>query len=154
MLIRSSVLLLFCVVMILAPYGASAANAPSATSARDAPLVATAAAAPETESPWLVLPTLSSNPKLGTSLGALTAYLHYFDEKSQVSMFGASAQYTSTDSVVGAIFAKTSSGADHHRLIALAAGGVSGQCCVAADGRNQQTLAVVADIELPRCPGE
>ena len=32
------------------------------------------------ESPWLLIPTFSSNPKLGTSLGALGAYLHYFDQ--------------------------------------------------------------------------
>jgi hypothetical protein len=63
--------------------------------------------AAERSSPWLFLPTLSSDPKLGTSLGVLGAYLHYFDERSQVSMFGAVAQYTSTDSTVGGVFAKT-----------------------------------------------
>ena len=78
----------------------------------------------EVNSPWLVMPTLSSDPKLGTSLGVLGAYLHYFDEKSRVSMFGATAMYTSTDSTVGAAFAKTSFGEDQHRLVALAAGGV------------------------------
>jgi len=76
------------------------------------------------ESPWLVLPTFSSNPKLGTSLGAMVSYLHYFDEQSKVSMFAVNALYTSTDSAVGAIIAKTSSGADHHRVTALAAGGL------------------------------
>jgi len=74
--------------------------------------------------PWLAMPTVSSDPKLGTSLGVLGVYLHYFDEKSQASMFGAAAQYTTTDSKVGAVFAKTSFGKDHHRLVALAAGGV------------------------------
>ena len=39
-------------------------------------------------------------------------------------MFGASAQYTSTDSTVGGLFAKMSFDADHQRLIALAAGGL------------------------------
>lgn len=76
------------------------------------------------ESPWLIVPTLSSAPKLGTSLGAMVAYLHYFDKESQVSMFGANAQYTSTDSAIGALIVKTSSGADHHRVIALLAGGL------------------------------
>ena len=75
-------------------------------------------------SPWLGMPTISSDPKLGTSLGVLGAYLHYFDEKSQSSMFGATVQYTSTDSTVGGVFAKTSFGEDHHRLIAFAGGGV------------------------------
>ena len=32
-------------------------------------------------SPWLLLPIFNSNPKLGTSLGLLGGYLHYFDEK-------------------------------------------------------------------------
>jgi len=78
----------------------------------------------ERVSPWLALPTLSSDPKLGTSLGAIGAYLHYFDEKSQVSMFGVSAMVTSTDSTLGGVFAKMSFGEDHHRLSAFAGGGV------------------------------
>jgi hypothetical protein len=76
------------------------------------------------ESPWLVIPTVSSSPKLGTSLGIMASYLHYFDEQSKVSMFSVNALYTSTDSAVGAIIAKTSSGADHHRVLVLAAGGL------------------------------
>jgi hypothetical protein len=55
----------------------------------------------------LVLPTFSSDPKLGTSLGVPGAYLHYFDEQSQVSMVGATAQYSSTDSMTGGVFATT-----------------------------------------------
>jgi hypothetical protein len=49
-------------------------------------------------SPWLLLPTFSNNPKLGTSVGALAGYVRKFDAQSQVSIFGVSAQYTSTDS--------------------------------------------------------
>jgi hypothetical protein len=67
-------------------------------------------------SPWMVLPILSSNPKLGTEFGGLGAYLRTFDPKSQVSMFGAMFEYTSTHSMIGAAFARTSFGADHHRL--------------------------------------
>ena len=77
----------------------------------------------DSESPWLLVPTLSSNPKLGTSLGGMGAYMYYFDPQSQASLFGASAQYTSTDSVIASLFAKTSFDADHHRLSALVAGG-------------------------------
>lgn len=76
------------------------------------------------ESPWLLVPTLSASPKLGTSLGGMGAYMHYFDPESEVSLFGASAQYTSTNSVVASVFAKTSFDADHHRLDAAAAGGI------------------------------
>jgi outer membrane protein assembly factor BamA len=77
----------------------------------------------EAESPWLLVPTLSSNPKLGTSVGGMVGYMHYFDPESRVSIFGASAQYTSTGSVIAALTAKTSFHADHHRLLVLAAGG-------------------------------
>jgi hypothetical protein len=121
---RSIVLSLLCAAITLHPSAIFAADAPKAASPRAAPAVAAATANSEKESPWLILPTFSLSPKLGTSLGAMAAYLHHFDEQSQVSIFGASAQYTSTDSIVGALFAKTSFGADHHRLIALAAGGL------------------------------
>ena len=62
---------------------------------------------------------VSSNPKLGTSGGALGAYLHDFDPESRVSIFGVSYQYTSTHSSVAAAFARISSGADHHRIVGL-----------------------------------
>ena len=39
-------------------------------------------------SPWLLLPSFSNNPKLGTSLGALAGYVRKFDPQSQVSIFG------------------------------------------------------------------
>jgi len=70
------------------------------------------------KSPWLLAPVFQSNPKLGTSIGALAGYLHYFDEKSRPSIFALMGQYTSTDSIVAGAFAKTSSGEDHHRVIA------------------------------------
>ena len=37
----------------------------------------------DSPSPWLLVPTLSSNPKLGTSLGGMGAYMHYFDPQSR-----------------------------------------------------------------------
>jgi len=75
------------------------------------------------ESPWLLVPTLSSNPKLGTSVGGMGGYMYYFDPESRVSIFGLSAQYTSTNSLIGALFAKMSFDADHQRLNVFAAGG-------------------------------
>ena len=75
-------------------------------------------------SPWLLLPTFSNNPKLGTSVGALVGYLRKFDAQSQVSMFGVSAQYTSTDSATAVLFARTSFDADQHRLNVIAVGGL------------------------------
>jgi hypothetical protein len=77
----------------------------------------------ERESPWMVVPVLAINPKLGTSVGALAGYLHYFDEKSKVSIFGVQAQYTSTDSVIASAFAKANFDEDRQRLVALLVGG-------------------------------
>ncbi len=75
------------------------------------------------ESPWLLVPIVSSNPKLGTSGGALAAYLHRFDAKSTVSMFGAAGIYTTTHSAVGGVFARAYFGEDRHRVVAFAGGG-------------------------------
>src|SRR5689334_19986579 len=79
-----------------------------------------AAAAEEPPSPWLLVPVVSSSPKLGTAAGALGAYLHFFDKDSRVSIFGVTYQYTSTHSQIAGAFARTSFGADHHRLVAIA----------------------------------
>jgi hypothetical protein len=75
---------------------------------------------PAKRSPWLLVPVLSSSPKLGTSVGGLGAYIRVFDPASRVSLFGVTYQYTSTDSSVAGLFARTSFGADHHRIVALA----------------------------------
>ena len=72
------------------------------------------------ESPWLLVPILSSDPKLGTSGGVMAAYLHRFDPKSTISMFGAGGVYTSTHSKIGAVFARTFFGEDRHRLFVVA----------------------------------
>lgn len=77
----------------------------------------------ERESPWLLVPMISSDPKLGTSLGAMAAYLHKFDPVSSASMFGTGGTYTSTHSKIGAVFARAYFGQDHHRLTAFAGGG-------------------------------
>jgi hypothetical protein len=72
-------------------------------------------------SPWLIVPVFSSSPKLGTAFGGLGAYLHKFDTDSRVSLFGLTYEYTSTHSQIAALFARTSFGADHHRIVALVA---------------------------------
>jgi len=79
--------------------------------------------AAKARSPWLFLPTFSSNPKLGNALGAMGAYVTKFDPESQVSIFGLSAQYTDTDSATAAAVARTSFREDHHRITMLLAGG-------------------------------
>ena len=70
------------------------------------------------KSPWLLLPIFQSNPKLGTSLGALAGYVHYFDEKSRPSIFALMGQYTSTESIVAGVQARTSFDEDRQRVIA------------------------------------
>ena len=79
------------------------------------------ASAPEARSPWLLVPMFSSSPKLGTAIGGLGAYMHVFDMESRVSLFGASYRYTTTHSQIFSAFVRTSSGADHHRVVALTA---------------------------------
>jgi len=81
------------------------------------------AAAEDGPSPWLLVPVFSSSPKLGTAVGGLGAYLHKFDADSRVSLFGIIYQYSSTHSQIASAFARTSFGADHHRVVLLAAFG-------------------------------
>jgi hypothetical protein len=75
--------------------------------------------AAERTSPWLLVPLVSSSPKLGTSFGGMGAYMKLFDPDSGVSMFGFSYQYTSTHSQIVALFGRASFGADHHRIVAV-----------------------------------
>lgn len=77
----------------------------------------------ERTSPWLLVPLVSSNPKLGTTFGGLGGFAHTFDPDSRVSLFGAQAQYTSTESVIAVAFARASFGADHHRIVGIGAFG-------------------------------
>jgi len=74
-------------------------------------------------SPWVLLPTFTNSPKLGTSVGALGAYMKKFDAESQLSMFGVNAQVTSTNSQTAGAFGRASFGADRHRVAAIAVGG-------------------------------
>lgn len=74
-------------------------------------------------SPWLLVPRLSSDPKVGTSIGFLGAYLFSIDKKSTSSMVGVAGSYSDTDSVLGGIFARTFWDNDSRRLTAFAGGG-------------------------------
>jgi hypothetical protein len=82
------------------------------------------AAKADTPSPWLLVPVFSSSPKLGTAVGGLGAYMHTFDPESRVSLFGVMYQYSSTHSQIASVFARTSSGADHHRVVLIGAFGL------------------------------
>jgi hypothetical protein len=79
----------------------------------------------ETPSPWLFAPVFNSSPKLGFTLGATLGYIAQFDPQSRPSIFATTLQYSSTDSLVGGLFARTSFDEDHQRLNAgLAYGNV------------------------------
>lgn len=77
----------------------------------------------ETDSPWLITPLISSDPKLGTTFGAMAAYMHKFDEKSPISMFGMAANYSNTDSYTAALFTNSYFKEDSQRFLAAIVGG-------------------------------
>jgi len=70
----------------------------------------------ERESPWLLTPTISSDPKLGTSIGAVAGYLYRFDQQSNQSIFTTFGTYSDTDSYFGGAFADTYFGANQHKV--------------------------------------
>lgn len=73
-------------------------------------------ATPEKPSPWLMVPLLTSNPKMDTSVGGLAGYLYQFDQKSAPSMFGASGTYSASDSFFGVLFAQAFFDSNKQRL--------------------------------------
>lgn len=75
---------------------------------------------PERESPWLFMPLISSNPKFGTSIGAMAGYLHKFDKKSPISNFGLTGKYSDTKSYNVALFANTFFDEDKQRIMGVA----------------------------------
>jgi hypothetical protein len=72
--------------------------------------------------PWLVTPTLSADPKMGTNVGGVIAYLKQLDAESTPSMMGLGVSYSNTDSVTGGIGAQLYWDADTRRLTMLFAG--------------------------------
>ncbi|MEE1674187.1 hypothetical protein SNR37_003623 [Agarivorans aestuarii] len=83
----------------------------------------TTIAAEPSPSPWLFTPTVSSDPKVGTAVGAMGAYLHKFDKHSPASMFGATASYSSTKSVKGGVFGRAYLNNDTQRIMGGLFGG-------------------------------
>lgn len=76
------------------------------------------------ESPWLLTPLVSSEPKLGATLGGLGAYLKRFDPGSTQSMMGLYGTYSDTESWVLAAFADIYLNDNKHKIMA---GAVSGE---------------------------
>ena len=74
-------------------------------------------------SPWLAVPMVSSDPKVGTSAGGMVGYLFKLDPKSTTSMLGVGATYSTTDSILGGIFLRTFWDEDRRRLVVFGGGG-------------------------------
>jgi len=71
---------------------------------------------------WLITPTLSADPKMGTNVGGVIAYLKQLDAESTPSMMGLGVSYSNTDSVTGGVGAQLFWDADKRRLTMLLAG--------------------------------
>ncbi|GEN26232.1 hypothetical protein HCU01_41810 [Halomonas cupida] len=84
---------------------------------------ATEPAQAATSSPWILVPKVSSNPKIGTSAGFIASYLFHTDPESTSSMAGITGTYSTTDSIVGGVFLRTYWDADSKRLTAGLGGG-------------------------------
>lgn len=85
--------------------------------------IETTTKAEEKESPWILAPTVSSDPKLGTTIGGIAGYLYKFDEESTTSMFATKATYSSTDSWVVGGFGQIFFDKDNQRITAGVFGG-------------------------------
>lgn len=74
-------------------------------------------------SPWLAVPMVSSDPKIGTSGGGMVGYLFKLDPESTSSMVGAGATYSTTDSYGGGLFLRSFWDQDSKRLTVFGGGG-------------------------------
>ena len=68
-------------------------------------------------SPWLAIPMISSDPKVGTSGGGMVGYLFKLDAESTSSMVGAGGTYSTTDSLLGGVFLLASWGTWQQRIL-------------------------------------
>jgi len=60
----------------------------------------------QSRSPWLLVPLVSSNPKLGTSLGGMVGYVMRFDKASEPSLIALQGQGSNTSSATAALGGK------------------------------------------------
>jgi hypothetical protein len=104
------------IVSLSAAYGRQAEDSDPAEQARNQTSDGEDSAA-ENASPWLFVPIFSNAPKLGTSLGAMGAYLHRFDDGSPTSTFGVMGTYSNTESLAIAAFSRMYFDQDKQRLL-------------------------------------
>jgi hypothetical protein len=69
------------------------------------------------ESPWMLIPTLSVDPKLGNSLGVIAGYIHQFDPLSTPSMFIATFSSSNNDSTIAGLFGQMFFDEDRQKLV-------------------------------------
>ncbi len=69
-------------------------------------------------SPWLIVPTVSSDPKLSHSVGVIAGYLPRFDAASTQSIIAGFGTYSDTDSWFTGVFGDLYFGADRHKVTA------------------------------------
>ena len=74
-------------------------------------------------SPWLAVPMISSDPKVGTSAGGMVGYMIKLDPESTSSMVGMGGTYSTTDSLLGGVFLRSFWDQDRKRLNLFAGGG-------------------------------
>ena len=65
----------------------------------------------------MLVPTLSSDPKLGTSLGVMAGYLYQIDPESTQSMFAVSSSYSDNESTVSGLFGQIFFNRDRQKLV-------------------------------------
>jgi hypothetical protein len=75
------------------------------------------------ESPWLLTPLITAEPKLGTTIGGMGAYIKKFDEQSDESMFGVFGTYSETESWITAFFADVYFDNNKQKILAAAVAG-------------------------------
>lgn len=78
---------------------------------------------PRHESPWILVPKVSSDPKVGTSAGVIAGYMFKADPQSTASVIGAMGTYSTTDSWIGGVFFRGYWDDDSKRLTAGIASG-------------------------------
>lgn len=69
------------------------------------------------ESPWILLPTLSVDPKLGNSIGVMAGYIHQLDPDSTPSMLVARYSISDEDSTIAGLFGQLFFDADQQKLV-------------------------------------
>lgn len=75
------------------------------------------------DSPWLVTPLFSSDPKVGTAIGGMGGYLFKVDQKSTASIVGIGGNYSDTNSFTLGVFLRSYWDADNKRLMAMVVDG-------------------------------